>query len=112
MLRFGSLDVDTSKCRILFGFVGTDGGVQLFSRSSTTRSLKMLPRPLWAVPCSWSRIEAVPYCLDSNLFLASLILILDVLFLEMAVDSLDSREPSGLVPDNCSSAYFLEHLGV
>ena len=38
MLRFGSFDVDTRKCLILLAFVGTDGGVQLFSRTSTTRS--------------------------------------------------------------------------
>ena len=104
MLRFGSFDVDTPKCRILFGFTGTDGGVQLFSKTSTTRSLKMLPRPLWAVLCSSRGMETVLYCVDSDLFVARLILILDVLVLEMAVDSLGSCGPSGLVRHNCSSA--------
>ena len=104
MLRFRSFDVDTPKCRILFGFVGTDGGVQLFSRTSTTRSSKMLFRPLWAVLCSWSGILIVSYCLDSHLFEVCLILVLDVLFLEMAVGSLKSRGPSGLVRHSRSSA--------
>ena len=104
MLRFGSFDVDTPKCRILFGFTGTDGGVQLFSRTSTTRSPMMLPRPLWAVRCSWCGIETVPYCLDSDLFVVCLILIPDVPLLKMVVGSLDSRGPSGLVHHSCSSA--------
>ena len=53
MFRFGSFNVDTPKCQILFGFVNTDGGVQLFSRTSATRSSKVLFRPTWAVLCSW-----------------------------------------------------------
>ena len=97
MLRFGSFDIDTPKCRILFGFVGTDGGVQLFLRTSTTRSSRMLYSPWWAVLCSWSGIETVPYWLDSDLFEACLISIPDVLFLGMAVSSSSSRGPSGLV---------------
>ena len=97
MFRFGSLNVDTPKCRILFGFVDTDGGVQLFSRTSATESSKMLFRPTWAVLRSWSVIEIVPYCLDLDLFEACLILTLDVLFLEMVVNSSDSRGPSALV---------------
>ena len=104
MLRFSSFDVDTPKCRILFGIAGTDGGVQLFSRTSTNRSSKMLPRPSWAVPCSWSGIETVPYCLDSDLFSACLISNLDVLLLEMAVCSSNSCGPSDLVRHSCSSA--------
>ena len=60
MLRFGSFDFDTPMCRIPFGFVGTDGGVQLFSRTSTARSSKMLFRQSWAVLCSWSVIQIVP----------------------------------------------------
>ena len=52
MLRFRSFDVDAPKHPILFGFVGTDGGVQLFLRTSITRSSKMLSRPSWAVLCS------------------------------------------------------------
>ena len=104
MLRFGSFDVDTPKCRVLFGFAGTDGGVQLFSRTSTTRSSKMLPRPSWAVLCSWSGIETIPYCPDSDLFVACLFSIPDVLFLEMAVGSSNSRGPSDLVHHSCSSA--------
>ena len=81
MLRFSSFDVDTPKCRILFGFVGTDFGVQLFSRTSTSRSSKMPCRPSWAVLCSLSGIETVPYCLDSDVFVACLISIPDFLFL-------------------------------
>ena len=72
----------------------------------------MPPRPLWAFLCTWSGIETVPYCLDSDLFAACLTLILDALVLGMAVDALDSRGLSGLVRHNCSSAYFLDHLGV
>ena len=79
MLTFSSFDVDTHDCQILFGFVGTDGAVQLFSKTSTTRSWKMLFRPSWAVLCSWSGIETVPYCLGSGLSEACLILILDIL---------------------------------
>ena len=56
MLRFGSFDIDTSKCRILFGFIGAGGGVQLFSRTSATRSSELFSRPLWAFLCSWSGI--------------------------------------------------------
>ena len=76
--RFGSFNVDTAKCRILFGFVGTDGGPKLFPRMSTTTSWKMLCRLLWAVLCSWSGIKTVPYCLDADLFVACLISILGV----------------------------------
>ena len=112
MLRFGSLDVDTPKCRILFGLIGTDGGVQLLSRTSTTRSLQMSPRLLWASLCFWTGIETVPYCLDSDLFAACSTLTLDALVLEMAVDALESRGWSALVRHNFSSAYFLHHLGV
>ena len=111
MLRFGSSDVDSPKCQILFGFVDTDGGVQLFSRTSATRSSKMLFRPTWAVLCSWSVIEIVPYCLDSDLFAACLILTLDVLVLEMVVDSSDNRGPSALARHSCSNAEFLNYLG-
>ena len=71
----------------------------------------MIFRPSWAVLCSWCGIEIVPYCLDSDLLMACLILTLDVLFLEMAVGSFNSREPSGLVRHSCSSALFLNHLG-
>ena len=46
MLRFSSLDSDTSKRRILFGFIGAGGGVQLFSRTSATRSSELFSRPL------------------------------------------------------------------
>ena len=112
MLRFGSFGVDTPKCRILFRFTGTDGGVQLFSRTSTTRSSQMPPRPLWAFLWSLSGIEIVPYYLVSDLFLACRTLIIDALILGMAVDALDSRRPTGLVRHNCSSAYVLDHLGV
>ena len=56
MLSCGAFGVDTPKCRILFGFVGTDGGVHLISRTITTRSWKMLFRPSWAVLGSWSGI--------------------------------------------------------
>ena len=45
MLRFGSFDSDTSKRRILFGFIGAGGGVQLFSRTSATRSSELFSRP-------------------------------------------------------------------
>ena len=64
----------------------------------------MLFRLSWAALCSWSGIEIVPYCLHSYLFRACLILTLDVLFLEMAVGSLNSRGPSGLVRHSCGSA--------
>ena len=100
----GSFDVDTPKCRNLFRFVRTDGKVHLFPRMSTTRSSKMLFRPSWAVVCSWNGIEIVPYCLDSVLFQACLMSIPDVLLLEMAVGSSNSRGPSGLVRHSCSSA--------
>ena len=46
MLRFSSFDSDTSKRRILFGFIGASGGVQLFSRTSATRSSELFSRPL------------------------------------------------------------------
>ena len=46
MLRFGSFDSDTSKCRILFEFMGAGGGVQLFWRMSATRSAELFSRPL------------------------------------------------------------------
>ena len=46
MLRFGSFDIDTSKCRILLGFMGAVGGVQLFLRTSATRSSVLFSRPL------------------------------------------------------------------
>ena len=64
----------------------------------------MLFRLSWAVLCSWSGIETVPYCLDSDLFVACLISILGVLFREMAVGSSISCGPSGLVHHSCSSA--------
>ena len=41
-----SFDVDTSKCRIPFGFIGAGGGVQLFLRTSASRSSEMFSRPL------------------------------------------------------------------
>ena len=97
MLRFGSFDPDGRKCRIRFAFVGTDVGVQVFSRTPTTRSSKMIFRPSWDVLCSWSRIETVPYCLQTDLFEAFLISILDFVFLGMAVGSSNSHGPSGLV---------------
>ena len=46
MLRFGSFNIDTSKCRIRSGFIGPGGGVQLFSRTSATRSSELFSRPL------------------------------------------------------------------
>ena len=55
----------------------------------------MLFRPSWAVLSSWSGIETVPYCPDSDLFVTCLISILDVLLLEVAVGSSNSRGPSG-----------------
>ena len=103
MLRLCSFDVDTPKCQNLFRFVGTHGGVQLFSRTSATRSSKMLFRPTWAVLCSCSVIEIVPYCLDSDLFGACLFSTLDILFLRMAVGSFDSCGPSAFVRRSCSN---------
>ena len=72
--------------------------------TSTTRSSKMLFRLSWAVLCSWSGMETVLYCLNSDLFVAYLISILDVLFLEVAVSSSNSRGPGCLVHHSCSSA--------
>ena len=51
----------------------------------------MLFRPTWAALCSWSVIQIVPYCLDLDLFEASLTLTLNVLSLEMVVDSSEER---------------------
>ena len=67
MFEFGSLDVDTPKCPILFGFVDTDGGMQLFSRMPASRSSKMLLRPSWAAAYAWDVNEIVFYCLDCDL---------------------------------------------
>ena len=69
-----------------------------------TRSSKMPFRTSCAVHCSWSGVEIGPYCFDSDLFEACVILILDVLFLEMAVSSLNSPGPSSLVRHSRSSA--------
>ena len=107
---FGSFDVDTPKCRILFGFVDTDGGVQLFWRTSATRSSKMLFSPTWGILCSWSVIEIILYSLNLDRFEACLILTLDALFLEMLVDSSDSRGPSALARHSCSNAESLDYL--
>ena len=111
MFRFGSFGVDTPKCRILFWFVCTDCGVQLVSRTSAMRSSKMLSRPTWAVLCSWSVMEIVPYCLYSDIFEACLILTLDVPFLEMVVNSSDSRGPSVHARHSCSNTEFLDYPG-
>ena len=97
MFRFASFDVDTPKCPILFEFVDTDCGIQLFSRTSATGSSKVLFRPPWAALHSWSVIKIVLYCLDCDLFEACLILTLDSLFLEMVVDSSDNRGLSVLL---------------
>ena len=64
----------------------------------------MLFRLSWAVLGSSSGIETVPYCLNSDLFEACLMLTLDVFFLKMAVGSSNSFGPSGLVRHSCSSA--------
>ena len=72
----------------------------------------MFSRPSWAFLCFWSGIETVPCYLDFDLVSACSTLIPDALVLGMAVDSLDSHGPSGLVHHNCSNAYFLDHLGV
>ena len=70
----------------------------------------MLFRPTWDVLCSCCVIKIVPYCLDSDFFEACLILTLDVLFLEMVVDSSDSCGQSVLARHSCSNAAFLDHL--
>ena len=109
MFRFSSFDVDAPTCRIFFGFVDTDGGVQLFSRTSATKSSKMLFNPTWAVLCSWSVLKIVLYYLDLDLFEACLILILDVLSLPMVVDYSDTRGPNALARHSCSNAGFLHY---
>ena len=111
MFRFSSLDIDTPTCSILFGFVNTDGGVQLFWRTSATRSSNKLFRPTWAVLCSWGVIEIVPYCLNPDLFAVCLILTLDVLFPEMVVRSSNSRGQCVLACHSCNNARFLDNLG-
>ena len=108
MFGFGSLDVDTLKCRSFFGFVGTDGGVQLFSRTSATRSSKVLLRPLRVVTYSWSVIEIALYCLGCDLFEACLTWILEPLFLGMVVDSSRNRGLSVLARHRCSNVTFLD----
>ena len=57
-------------------------------------------------------METVPCHLDFDLVSACSTFIPDALVLGMAVDSLDSHGPSGLVHHNCSNAYFLNHFGV
>ena len=86
------------------------GAVQLLSRTSATRSSKMPLRPTRAVLCFWSVIQIVPYCLDSDLLEACLILTSDVFFLEMVVNPSHSRAPSVLAPHSCSNAEFLHYL--
>ena len=77
---------------------------------SATGSFQMLFRPTWAVLCSLSVIEVLPYCLDVDLLEACLILTLDVFFSEMVVISSDSRGPSVLACHSCSKAEFLDYL--
>ena len=95
MLSLGSFDVDTPKCRILLRFIGADGGVQLFSRTSTTRPLQMSSRPFLAFLCFWSGIKTVPYCLGSDLFAACSTLIPDALVFGVAVHGLDTQDVLG-----------------
>ena len=70
----------------------------------------MLFRPTWAVLCSWTVNEIVPYCLDLDLVEACLSLTLDVLLLKMVVDSSDSRGPSALACHSCSNVELLDYL--
>ena len=100
MFRFGSLDVDTPRCHILFGFLDTGGGVQLFSSTSAAKSSMVLHRPSWAAPY-------LLYCLGCALFEACLTWIVEPLFLLMVVVSFGNCRLCGLACRSCSNVGFL-----
>ena len=83
--------------------------MQLFSRMSATRSLKMFLTPSWDAPYPWSVIKILLYCLECDPFEACRIWTVDSLSLEMVVDSSGDRGLIVLAHRSCNNVGFLDY---